>query len=368
MSNLEEIYGLKSKWYENRKKALSDVFYKIYKEEPTSFFSSPGRIEVLGNHTDHNNGLVMVSSVNLDIFAAVKERNDGRVFLKSEGYPINEVSIDDLAIYESEIDKSNSLIRGSLKRIKELGYKIGGFEAASESNIFKGAGLSSSAAFELLIIEIENQLYNKGKIPKIVKAQIGQYAENTYYGKPSGLLDQMGISMGGANYIDFKDTDKPDVKNFKMTLDNYRIVLVNTGGSHGNLTPYYASIKEDMKKVAKFFGKDSLREVNENEFEDNLKELKKKVGGRAILRSLHFFDENKRVKVGYEALIKGDISSFLNMINESGNSSYMYLENCFVQKDDKQGIALALALSKKYLTDGAVRVHGGGTTLPPGAT
>ena len=360
MSNLDLIYGNKNTWYQNRKCNLCKTFKENFKEEPDFFFSSPGRIEVLGNHTDHNNGLVMVSSIDRDIFACVKKRQDRLVLLKSEGYPLNEVSIDELDVKENEREKSNSLIRGVLHAFKERGYQIGGFEAATESNIFKGAGLSTSAAFEVLIGRIENDLYNQGNVSNVEIAQIGQYAENVYYGKPSGLLDQMGISLGGFNFIDFKDTKKPEVDTFNFALKDYRVVLINTGGSHGNLTSYYASIKDDMKKVAAFFHKSVLREVSEDEFYDKIAILKKKVGGRAIMRAIHFFDENKRVLKAYEALKNDDVKTFLEMVNQSGESSYKLLENCFIGKDKKQGIALAINLAHKYLTDGAVRVHGGG--------
>ncbi|MCB9498854.1 MAG: galactokinase [Bacillales bacterium] len=360
MSNLKNIYGNRYKWYFNRKNKIREIFLDNYHEEPEAYFSSPGRIEILGNHTDHNNGLVMVSSIDLDIIAAVKKRNDSNFYLKSEGYPLNHVDINDLSPKENENGKSNALLRGVLFRMKELDYKIGGMEISTSSKIFKGAGLSSSASFELLIAEIINFYFNDDKIDRVTLAKIAQYSENVYFKKPSGLLDQMGISLGGFNYIDFKDTAHPSFENFNFNLKDYRVVLVNTGGSHASLTKYYASIKEDMKKVANVFHQETLRDVDEKEFYSSLPLIKKKCGGRAILRSIHYFDENKRVKDAYEALKTNDVKTFLEKVNESGESSYSLLENCFVQKDTKQGIALALALSKKYIKDGAVRVHGGG--------
>lgn len=359
-SNLELIYGKKTRWYYNRKQKLVEYFRKSFNEEPTNFFSSPGRIEILGNHTDHNNGLVMVSAIDLDIFACIRKRNDNMIILKSDGYTPNKVDLCDLSIKEEEKESSNSLIRGVAYKFKELGFNIGGFEGVTESNIFKGAGLSSSAAFELLIASIFNELYNESKVSRVVMAQVGQFAENVYYGKPSGLLDQMGVSLGGFNFIDFKDNSNPVINNFEFSLKGYRVVLVNTGGSHGNLTSYYTSIKQDMKKVAHFFHKDTLREVTEDEFYESIPYLKRKVGGRAIMRAIHFYEENKRVLKAYEALQNDDVDTFLKMVNESGESSYKLLENCFVQKDTKQGIALALALSKQIIKNGAVRVHGGG--------
>ena len=360
MSNLDIIYGNKDRWYKNRKEKLTDFFNETFNDTPTCFFSSPGRVEVLGNHTDHNNGLVMVSAIDLDIFAAVKPTNDKKITVVSSGYSPNIVDLSDLSVKEDERDTSTALIRGVAKKFSDNKYNIGGFMAVTESNIFKGAGLSSSAAFELLIAEIFNVLYNNSKVSRVEMAQFGQYAENEYYGKPSGLLDQMGVSLGGFNYIDFKDNSKPVVENFAFSLKDYRVVLINTGGSHGNLTSYYASIKDDMKKVAHLFGKNSLRELSEEEFYNNLPLIKRKVGGRAIMRSIHFYEENKRVAKAYNALKDGDVNTFLQMVNESGESSYKLLQNCFVQKDAKQGIALALTLSKQILKNGACRVHGGG--------
>ncbi|MCR5741109.1 MAG: galactokinase [Gammaproteobacteria bacterium] len=358
--NISLIYGSKDKWYKNRKEKIVSSFKEEFGATPTHFFSSPGRVEILGNHTDHNNGLVMVSAIDLDIFAGVRVRNDNKIMLKSVGYRMNDIELNDLSIHEDEKDTSNALVRGVVSKLKELGHKVGGFEAFTDSNIFKGAGLSSSAAFELLIAQIENVLYNESKISRVEMAKIGQFAENVYYGKPSGLLDQMGVSIGGFNFIDFKYEKMPSIENFNFQLKDYRVVLINTGGSHGNLTSYYASIKDDMKKVAKFLGKDSLREVSEEDFYKAIPRLKRKIGGRAIMRSIHFFNENKRVLTAYKALKNDDIETFLKMINESGESSYKLLQNCFVQKDSKQGIALALALSKMILKNGAVRVHGGG--------
>ncbi len=360
MGNLDKIYGSKKQWYLNRKDKISDLFFSTYKEYPTNFYSSSGRVEVLGNHTDHNNGLVLVSAIDSDIIAAVRKKDNNQIQLLSEGYSKCIVDLDNLELNESELGSSLALIKGVAYKYKEKGYKIGGFETVISSNIFKGAGLSSSAAFELLIAEILNNLYNDDKVSRIEMAQIGQFAENVYFGKPSGLLDQMGVSLGGFNFVDFKDNANPKIENFNLELKDYRIVLINTGGSHNNLTKYYASIKIDMKKVASFFNKDNLREVSKDDFYKNLPQLKRKVGGRAILRAIHYFDENERVQTAKEALKTGDIQTFLKMVNESGESSYKLLQNCFIEKDAKQGIALALEVSKKIIKNGAVRVHGGG--------
>ena len=360
MNNINTIYGNKDKWYQNRKAKLELYFKEIFNDNYTHIMSSPGRIEILGNHTDHNNGLVLVSAIDLDILSLVKKTDDNMILFKSQGYRMNQVDLSSLEVNEDEKESSTAIIRGVSFKLKELGYKIGGFKAVSDSNIFRGAGLSSSAAFELLIAEIINVLYNDSKISKVEMAKASQFAENAYYGKPSGLLDQMGVSLGGFNFIDFKNNNNPKIENFSFNLKDYRVVLVNTGGSHGNLTSYYASIKEDMIKVASFFHKANLREVEEELFYKSIPILKRKIGGRAVMRSIHFYEENKRVLIAHEALINNDIDTFLKKINESGESSYKLLENCFVQKDSKQGIALALTLSKMILKNGAARVHGGG--------
>jgi len=359
MSNIVDLYGAKPKWYENRKSKLTQDFINEYKIKPSLYFSSPGRVEVLGNHTDHNNGKVLVSAIDLDIYAAVNKNNDNIVRLKSEGYNTCIINLDDLEVKESEFNKTSSLIRGVLKGFKNNSLSIGGFDCSLTSNIFKGAGLSSSAAFELLIAEILNYLYNDDKVDRVLMAKIGKYAENVYFNKPSGLLDQMGVSLGGFNYIDFKN-EEPKIENFEFNLKDYRVVLINTGGSHGNLTKNYAMIKDDMKKVSSYFNKETLREVNEEDFYKNLYHIKKEYGGRPIIRSIHYFDENKRVDTAYQSLKNDDTSTFIKMINDSGESSHKLLENCFVEKDELQGIALALALSKRIIKDGAVRVHGGG--------
>ena len=360
MINANTIYGNKDKWYQNRKTKLESYFKETFNETHTHIFSSPGRIEILGNHTDHNNGLVLVSAIDLDILALVKKTDDNTILLNSQGYKMNQRDLSHLEKSDEENETSTAIIRGVAFKLKELGYKIGGFKAVSDSNICRGAGLSSSAAFELLIAEIINVLYNDSKISKVEMAKVGQFSENTYYGKPSGLLDQMGVSLGGFNFVDFRNNHNPKIENFYFNLKDYRVVLVNTGGSHGNLTSYYASIKEDMMRVASFFHKQNLREVDEELFYKSIPILKRKIGGRAVMRSIHFYEENKRVLIAHEALKNNDIDTFLRMVNESGDSSYKLLENCFVQKDSKQGIALALTLSKMILKNGAARVHGGG--------
>ena len=255
MSNIIKLYGSKKQWYLNRKNKLSSLFTETFKEEPTTFFSSSGRIEVLGNHTDHNNGLVLVSAIDLDTFAAVKKRTDNRVVLKSASFPINDIDITDLNIKDDEIGKSNSLIRGILYKYKELGFKIGGFSAVTESSIFKGAGLSTSAAFEMLICIILNTLYNDNKVSRIQMAQIGQYAENTYFKKPCGLLDEMGISLGGFNFVDFGDNSEPKIENFSLALDDYRIVLTNTVDSSGpNSLAWYDSDGVELPNEVQIYG------------------------------------------------------------------------------------------------------------------
>ncbi len=360
MATSNDLYKGKTNRFFNRKKKLDEEFFRFFSTAPEHYFSSPGRIEILGNHTDHQNGKVLVSAIDLDILAAAKKTDDNKIIINSLEYGVCEVDITDLQVKAEEFSTSTSLIRGVVKGLFNKGYKIGGFISTITSNIFQGAGLSSSAAYELLVAEILNQFYNEGKIDRLTLAKVAQFSENVYFNKPCGLLDQCGISFGGINYIDFKDLDNPHVNTLDNFLKNYRIVLTNTGGSHAGLTKYYASIKDDLKKVCAFFGKNVLREVDEPLFYANLPTLLKKVGGRAINRAIHVYNENSRVFVGYKALENNDEISFIRAVNQSGQSSFDLLQNCFIEKDKRQGIALALNLSKIILLEGGVRVHGGG--------
>lgn len=341
-----------------------DEYCKLYNNTDNMFmFSAPGRTEVGGNHTDHEHGRVLTGSVNLDVIAIVCPNNDNVVRIKSEGYNMDEVDLSSLAKIENEEGKAIALIRGVLNFFKENGYTIGGFNAYTTSNVLKGSGLSSSAAFEVLVCNILKGLFNNDISAEEI-AKISQKAENIYFGKPCGLLDQMASSVGGFTAIDFEDPNSPVIEkvDFDLSKFNHSLCIVNTGGNHADLTDDYASITRDCKAVSNFFGKEVLREVNEDDFYAEIPTLREKFGDRAVLRAIHIFDENKRALEQKEALKNNDFELFLKLINESGNSSYKYLQNVFsVSAVNEQGISLGLALSERILKGkGACRVHGGG--------
>ena len=333
--------------------------------------SAPGRTEIGGNHTDHNRGKVLAAAVNLDTLAAVSARKDMEVHLHSEGYRPLVVDLSDLSVRPREKGTTAALIRGVAARMKELGYKIGGFDACATSSVASGSGLSSSAAFEVLICAIFDELYAGNKLDAKKRAIISQYAENVYFGKPSGLMDQMASSVGGLCYIDFQNPD-PQVTAipYDFAKMGYQLVVVNTGGSHDDLTPAYASIPAEMKAVAQCFGQPDLRSVLPEQFMRELprvrQQLKDQNADRAIMRAAHYFAENRRVSELVCALQRDDMPAFLNLIIESGRSSFEYLQNIFATSD-RQELALALMLSQSKLQNsGAWRVHGGGfagTTL-----
>lgn len=359
---LQDLYGndADSKAFASRVQSLEKFFLKQTGERPEEWFSSSGRAEICGNHTDHNHGKVLVAAISCDILAAVKKRNDGFVRICSAGFPSFEFHIADLEARPGEAGKSVALARGVLRAIVDRGYTVGGFTACTESTVFRGAGVSSSAAFELLVAEIVNALYLNGALDPVEKAIISQYAENVYFGKPCGLLDQSGISLGGINNIDFKDPAKPVIERLTPPA-GYTLVITNTGGSHAALTEHYAAIKTEMREVAAFFGKEVLREVDYREFFDAIPALlKKKISERAILRAFHFFEENDRVDAAADALRSGDTAAFLRAVGESGLSSLNCLQNCFVPGSAEQPVTLAIHMSERLIKDGAVRVHGGG--------
>ena len=359
--DLKILYGDNCKVEEkiSRIENLKNVFIENEKVEPTHVFSSSGRAEILGNHTDHNHGLVMVASISCDVVAAVRQRDDTIVKICSEGYPPVEIDISDLEVKKSELGKSDALARGVTKAIVDRGYKVSGFTAYTTSNIFKGAGVSSSAAFEVLVAEIYNTLYLNGALSGVDRAIISQYAENVYFGKPCGLLDQSGISIGSLVKLDFKVPKNPEIAKLQAPK-GYTLVLTNTGGNHASLTEHYAAIRREMEEIASFFGKKVLRDVPKNDFNKMLPTLKRRFSGRAILRALHFYQENERVLIAEKALLNGDTQAFLKAVNDSGTSSLTLLQNCYVPGDVKQPVVLGIELSKAFIKDGAVRVHGGG--------
>ena len=333
--------------------------------EELALFSAPGRTEIGGNHTDHQHGCIIAGSVNLDVIAAVSFNNENIVRIKSKGYPMDEVSLDDLEIHKEEYDKAISLIRGVLKKISSMGYEIKGFNAYTESNVMKGSGLSSSAAFEVLVGTIVNNLCANNEISPVEIAKIGQFAENVYYNKPSGLLDQMASSVGAVVAVDFKDNDAPVVRKVDFNLSDYNhsLCIIDSGADHADLTHEYAAVTEEMRLVSEFFGKKFLREVSKSDFMANLKDIRKAVNNdRAILRAIHYFNDSDRAVAETEAVENGDFAEFCKLNRESGRSSFMYLQNVYASSMPKsQAVSLTLALCDEILGDkGSFRVHGGG--------
>lgn len=359
--DLRDFYGdsFDKNYIEGRAAALEAEFAAGEGSLPERLFSSPGRAEILGNHTDHNHGKVLVAAISCDILAAVKRRDDGIIKICSVGYKPFEISLNDLAPKEREKGTSTALTRGVAAKLTEKYGELGGFTAYMTSDVFKGAGVSSSAAFEVLIAEIFNSLYLGGKMTAVEKAIVSQYAENVYFGKPCGLLDQSGIAIGSLSKLDFKDPKDPVIDKFPM-ISGYSLVITNTGGDHASLTAHYAAIRSEMESVAEYFGKKVLREVDYGDFFDSLPALRHKFSGRAILRALHFFEENERVDAAAKALDARDAKTFLKAVNESGLSSLDKLQNCAVPADESQPVILGIEISRRIIKDGAVRVHGGG--------
>lgn len=327
-------------------------------------FSAPGRTEIGGNHTDHQRGHVLAAGVNLDVIG-VAAPNGGRVIrIQSEGFPMDTIDLDDLSVHTSEVNRASSLIRGMAARLTQLGHTLGGFDAYTTSNVLSGSGLSSSAAFEILVGNMMSTLYCGSSVTPVQIAQIGQYAENVYFGKPSGLMDQTASSVGGIVTIDFESTASPVVEkvDFDFTRSGCALCILDSGADHSDLTDEYAAIPREMKAVANFFGKDYLREVDETEFYAKLPQIRKTAGDRAILRAAHFFAEDRRVVRQVEAIRQGRFEDFLALVTESGHSSFMYLQNVFpTGSSQHQAMSVALALCERLLAgEGAYRVHGGG--------
>ncbi len=324
------------------------------------FFSSPGRIEVIGNHTDHNRGKVLAAAVTVDTLAFVAATDDNKVEIISDGYGKIECPLDDLDATTAQQGTSIALVKGVAKWFVQNDYSVGGFKATVISNVPVGSGVSSSASFEVLVAEIFNNLYNGDKLTGIKKAMASQFAENVYFGKPCGLMDQSAIAIGGVSMIDFKNIDNPDVVNVAWPFNQADIVITNTGGNHSYLTDAYSAIRYEMEDVAKYFGADTLRGVEYAKFVEALPELQNKVSGRAILRAMHFFDENLRVERAIAAITYSNLDGFLKTVNDSGDSSYKLLQNCYVPSDTAERIPLALAIAKRAEGVLASRVHGGG--------
>ena len=333
-------------------------------EEDLWLFSAPGRTEIGGNHTDHSHGCVLAGSVNLDVIAVVAPTALQTIHVKSEGYEADSIDLNDLAVKKDDYNRSSALIRGVADRFSQLGYTVGGFRAYTSSNVLKGSGLSSSAAFEVLMGTILNHLYNNGVVDAIEIAKIAQYAENIHFGKPCGLMDQMASSVGGIITIDFADTKSPVVRtvDFDFAQSGYRLCIVDVGGNHADLTHEYAAITTEMREISTELGIRYLRETTYEELLPKLPVLREKYGDRAVLRALHFLGDNQRVGRQVAALETGDFEAFKQLVLESGHSSFEYLQNIYSNVDTtQQGISLALALAQRVLNgNGAWRVHGGG--------
>lgn len=349
-----------------RFKKLTSKFNKVFSTQTLRYFSTPGRTELSGNHTDHNHGMVIAASISLDSIAcAVKA--DSVIEIFSDGYekPFS-VSLDNLNPIDAESGSTNALIRGIASRFVEQGFNVGGFKACITSDLVQGSGLSSSASIEVLIGTIFNHLYYNGDIPTVEIAKIGQYAENVYFKKPCGLMDQLACAVGGIISIDFGEINNPKITkiNFDFAKRKYALVFIHTGGSHINLTDDYAAISKEMKKVAHELGKQFCSEVDFGNFLKGVGWLRNKLDDRSVLRAYHFFKENERVLKQINALNENDFKKFLTLVNESGNSSFKYLQNIYSSNDVKyQPLSIALAFTEEFIQkigEGACRVHGGG--------
>ncbi len=371
MERLTRLYGARDGMLVSQITRLTMLLKRheelVNTEGGVMLVSAPGRTEIGGNHTDHQRGRVLTAAVNLDTVAAVSPRADDVVRIFSEGYPPLTLSLAELEPRAAEKGQTAALVRGVAARMRELGYTLGGFDAVVTSTVRAGSGLSSSAAFEVMICAVFDALYNGWRMDKCERAEISQYAENVFFGKPSGLMDQMGSSVGGLCFIDFKE-EKAKVAEvpYDFAAKGMALVVVNTGGSHGNLIDDYAAIPKEMGQVAGFFGEKVLRRVRPEQFRQSIPALREQVSDRAILRAAHFFDENARVVAEADALKRDDLETFCREIIASGQSSYMYLQNVYADPAQQQ-LSLALLMAQNRLAGkGAWRVHGGGfagTTL-----
>jgi len=366
-SNFKAVYVTEEAVKEQKPRYIEtlNTFGELFGfEREVSVMSAPGRTEVCGNHTDHNNGKVLAASINLDAIAVVSKNDDNTIRVKSKGHKMNVVDLNDLEPDEKRYGDSTTLVQGVAAGIKNLGFDVKGFDACTTSDVMGGSGLSSSAAFEVLLGTVLSYLYNDGKISEVDIAKVAQYSENVFFGKPCGLLDQMASSVGTFVTIDFKSTSEPVIKkvNFDFSKSGHSLCIVDTGGSHSDLTDDYAAVRGEMEAVANALGKKVLREADYEEFFKAIPELTGKVNDRAILRAIHFYNENKRVDRAVELLENGDFEGFKNIILESGKSSYELAQNVYTPKNPtEQKVSLALAVSEEILKGrGAWRVHGGG--------
>lgn len=363
-----KLYGKRQSYISAQQKRYLqaiDKFAELFpNSQEISLFSAPGRTEVGGNHTDHQHGAVLAAAVNLDVIAVVSLNHSDTIRVQSQGFPMDTVDLADLGVCETDKGTSTAIIRGIASRFAQLGYAVGGFDAYTTSNVLKGSGLSSSASFENLIGTILNHAFNAGRISAVEIAQISQYAEVHHFGKACGLMDQMASSVGGFSSMDFRDSIHPAIEkiDFNFADCGYALCVVDTKGSHADLTPDYVAIPTEMKQVAAYFGKEVLREVDETEFYANIAVLRHSVSDRAILRAIHFFAENRTALEEAAALKQGDFDAFCRLVKSSGNSSFKFLQNIYSSAHPaEQGVSLGLALSERILGErGACRVHGGG--------
>jgi galactokinase len=366
--SLETLYGSKPGALQRQKARYAGLVGKFQSAFPLAgpprLFSTPGRTEICGNHTDHNGGRVLAAAVDLDAIAAAAPTSDGLITVESEGYPRQSVRLDDLARKDAERSTATALTRGVAARMKDTGYTVGGFCACVTSDVLKGSGLSSSASYEVLIASILNHFFNAGGVPAVDLALIGQYSENEYFGKPCGLMDQTTCALGGFVTIDFQDFAHPRVRRVSSEFSGsgYVPVIVDTGGSHADLTDDYAAVKNEMKDVSRFFRETVLRDISRDRVLAELPALRGKVSDRAILRALHFYADDLRVEQEVQSLEGGRFQEFLRLVRESGLSSWTLLQNCYSCRNvSEQGVPIALALCQSLLGGtGAWRVHGGG--------
>ena len=348
----------------NDKKRLDAGFAAAFGGAAERYFSAPGRTEVSGNHTDHQRGRVLAGAVNLDTVAAVRANGTNVIRVQSKGYPLCQVRLDALEPVADEINSTPALIRGVAARFAQLGCKVEGFDAYCESTVLPGSGLSSSAAFEVLIGTIINHLFFGGRVSQPEIAQIGQYAENVFFGKPCGLMDQTASAVGGLVTIDFADKERPDIRpvHFDFSTTGHALCIIDSRADHADLTDEYAAIPGELKALCAFFGKEVITEIPEEEFYAAIPALREKYPDRAIMRAIHEYNENRRVPQQVACLEKGDFDGFLRLAKESGYSSWMYLQNVVPAGYVKQqAMAVALGLCEHYLQGrGAYRVHGGG--------
>ena len=355
-----------TKGYAERYVDVIDSFVDIFGEaDDIALFSAPGRTEIGGNHTDHQHGRVLAGSVNIDIIAAARPNGSNTVRIQSRNYKMDVIDLDDLEIHEEQYDKAIALIRGVIKRFTDIGVEVKGFDAYTISNVPKGSGVSSSAAFEVLVGTIINGLFANSSVSPVEIAKFGQYAENVYYNKPSGLMDQMASSVGGVVAIDFNSTENPIIEqvNLDLTKEGHALCIIDSGADHADLTDEYATIPADMKSVAACFGKEYLREVDEKEFTANIAKVRESLNNdRAVLRAIHFFRDNQCALDETNALKDGKFDEFLRLNRQSGRSSYMYLQNVYASSMPKaQAVSVTLAMCDELLGNrGSYRVHGGG--------